>query len=427
MGFDVLVSIIAIFVLIGLSAFFSASETAFTATSRVRMYGYEKEGNKRAKIVNKIREKKDRMIGALLLGNNFVNILASAIATSALIKMFGDEGVVYATVVMTALILIFAEVMPKTYALHRADPTALKLAPLVRLVVTLFAPLTQAVAWIVRLFLRMMGVDISKVTPGSHLELLRGAIELHKGPSQETKQQRAMLRSILDLYDVEVGDIMVHRQNVTMIDANQSIRAIVEQVLDTPYSRLPVWKDDPDNIEGIIHVRLLFKELNRVGGDVSRVDLAEIMMEARYIPDSTTLHDQLQVFREKKEHFAIVVDEYGTFMGIVTLEDILEEIVGEIDDEHDENVQGVRKMHGGSFMVRGTVTIRDLNRDFDWGLPVDSDYSTVAGLILYESREVPDVGQSFMFHGFRFDIVRRLRNQITMVRVTPLKNLKKSA
>lgn len=427
MELDIFLSIIAILILMVLSAFFSGSETAFTATSRVRMYARAKDGDKRAKMVNKVREKKDRMIGALLLGNNFVNILASAIATSVMIKLFGTTGVVYATMVMTALILIFAEVMPKTYALHNADATALKLAPFVRIIVMIFAPLTQAVAWVVRFAFRVFGVDISKVAGGSHLELLRGAIEMHKGPAEETQQQRAMLRSILDLYEVEVGDIMVHRQNATMIDANQPIHKIVEQVLETPFSRLPAWRDTPDNIAGVIHVRLLFKELNRVGGDVNRVDFENIMMEPRFIPDSTSLHDQLQMFRQKREHFAIVVDEYGTFMGIVTLEDILEEIVGEIDDEHDEAVAGVRKMHGGTFMVRGTVTIRDLNREFDWGLPDDGDYATIAGLILYESRQVPDVGQSFIFHGFQFDIVRRLRNQITMVRVTPRKAIKKSA
>jgi len=419
MGFDILIPLIAILILILLSAFFSGSETAFTAASKVRLHSREKEGDKRAALVNKIRDKKDRLIGALLLGNNLVNILASALATSLLIKLFGPAGVFYATVAMTLIVLIFAEVLPKTYALHYADTMSMRLSRFVSFVVMIFAPITETVTWIVRLFLKMFGVDISKVTAGSHLELLRGAIEMHEGPGTETQEQRAMLRSVLDLFDVPVEDIMVHRQNVTMIDIDQPIKQIVEQVLETPFSRVPVWRGNQDNIEGIIHVKLLLNELNRCGGHASKVMLENVVMEPRFVPETTSLFDQLQSFKALKEHFGIVIDEYGAFMGIVTMEDILEEIVGEIEDESDHAVTGVRKLQGGSYLVDGTVTIRDLNREFDWGLP-DADYATIAGLVIYEARDVPEVGQSFMFHGFRFDIVRRLRNQITMVRVTPL-------
>jgi len=418
MEIGILLPGIAIFILLLLSGFFSGSETALTAASRVRLQSREKEGDERAGLVNKIREKKDRLIGALLLGNNLVNILASALATSVLIKMFGEAGVVYATLVMTMLVLIFAEVLPKTYALHHAETMSMKIAPVIKWVVIVFAPVTETVTWIVRQVLRLFGVDIFKVKTGSHLELLRGAIEMHDGPEQETQEQRAMLRSILDLADVDLEEIMVHRKNVAMINADDPIEKIVAQVLESSFTRLPVWQGKPDDIIGIIHTKMLLNELIESGGDVKKIELQHIMMKPRFVPESTHLYDQLQNFREKKEHIAVVVDEYGALMGVVTLEDILEEIVGEIDDEHDQNVTGVRKLTNDTLMVEGTVTIRDLNREFDWALP-DEEYATIAGLILHESQMIPEVGQSFMFHNFRFDIVRRQRNQITRIRLTP--------
>lgn len=417
MEVSILISLLAIALLIFLSAFFSGSETAFTAASRVRLTAKEKEGNKRAGLVNRIRSKKDRMIGALLLGNNLVNILASAIATSVLIKIFGDAGVFYATLMMTMLVLIFAEVLPKTYALHHAESMSLALAPIIRAVVFVFAPVTEAVTLIVRFCLKIFGVDISKVTAGSHLELLRGAIEMHHGPEEETQEQRAMLRSILDLADVDVEDIMIHRQNVTMIDTDQKVDKIVQEVLDSPYTRLPLWEGDHDNIIGVLHVKLLLKELSQCSGDTSKIDIENAIMEPWFIPETTDLYEQLQAFRERKEHFAIVVDEYGAFMGVVTLEDILEEIVGDIDDEYDQAVPGVRRVNSESYLINGDVTIRDLNREFEWGLP-DEDYATLAGLVLHEAQMVPKAGQSFIFHDFRFDVISRQKNQITKVKVT---------
>lgn len=412
-------SIGAIIVLMFLSGFFSGSETALTAASRVRLLAREKDGSKRAALVNRIRAKKDKMIGALLLGNNLVNILASALATSVLMQIFGEVGVVYATLIMTLLVLVFAEVLPKTYAFHNAEAMSMRIAPVIHVVILLFSPVTQAVTWVVRRVLMIFGVDISRVSGGSHLELLRGVIDMHAGEEQKTQEQRAMLRSILDLAEVDIEDIMVHRKNVAMIDVDQPIEKIVEDVLSSPFTRIPLWHGDPDNIVGIIHAKQFLREMMDVGGIISNMDINRMRMEPWFIPETTNLYDQLQAFRERKEHFALVVDEYGSFMGIVTLEDILEEIVGEIDDEHDETMQGVRRLSNGSYIVDGTVTIRDLNREFDWGLP-DDEYSTIAGLILFESQMVPDVGQSFRYHGFQMDVVRKLRNQITLVRVRPL-------
>jgi len=418
---DFWISSAIIFILLMLSGFFSGSETALTAASKSRLHNWEKEGSKRAGLVNKIRSRKDRMIGALLLGNNLVNILASALATSLLIKMFGEAGVVYATLIMTVLVLIFAEVLPKTYALTHADKMSVFIAPIINVVVWLFFPVAEAVNYVVRLTLKLFGADMSKMQDGSHMEVLRGVIDLHDGADQETHQQRAMLRSILDLFEVDVEKIMTHRKNILMLDAANPIEQIIEEALDSPYTRMPVYREGTDNIVGVLHAKALMRELKmreRNGEALDTIDIEDLATDPWFVPESTTLHDQLQAFKSRREHFAVVVDEYGSFMGIVTLEDILEEIVGEIDDEHDETVIGVRKQADGSYLVDGDVTIRDLNRELDWELPDDEDYSTVAGLIIHEAQAVPDVGQSFSFYDFRFDIVKRQRNQLGLIRVT---------
>lgn len=415
---DLWIPISCIIVLVFLSAFFSGSETALTAASKARLTGMEKEGNKRAGLVNKIREKKERLISALLLGNNLVNILASSIATAALIKLFGETGVVYATLIMTLMILIFAEVLPKTYALHHADKMSMVIAPIIRVLVWVFYPFAEVINRIVRLTLRLFGSDLSKVSAGSHIDVLRGVIEMHQGPERETLEQRAMLRSILDLKDVWVEEIMTHRKNVQFVNADDSVESIVEAVMASPYTRMPVYQGSSDNIVGIMHAKALLRALQAHHGKTEELNLQTMVSEPWFIPETTALWDQLQAFRTRREHFAVVIDEYGDVQGIVTLEDILEEIVGEIDDEHDVAVSGVRKQPGGTFMVDGTVTIRDLNREFHWNLP-DEDYSTIAGLLIHETKVIPQAGQSFSFYGFQFDVIKRQRNQITLIKITP--------
>lgn len=421
---DFMTELILFLVLLVCSGFFSGSETALTAASRARMHRLESDGNSRAKLVNRLRENKESLIGGLLLGNNLVNIFASALATSVLMKLFGEAGIAYATLGVTLLVLIFAEVMPKTYALLYTDRVALMVAPVVAVLVAVFSPATKMISRLVNGVFRLFGVDHDVHTFAAQEEELRGAIDLlGENAIDETgegQEKRAMLRSILDLADVNVEKIMVHRKNVRMINADQPVEKIVDDVMHSSFTRLPVWKESPDNIVGVVHTKLLLQELRQCGGDVTKLDLNRAMMEPWFIPETATLFDQLQEFRRRREHFAIMVDEYGSLMGVVTLEDILEEIVGQIDDEHDIAVEGVRPQADGSYLVDGKVTIRDLVRDLDWdSLPQDDDYATVAGLILFESQRVPSVGQSFTFHGFRFDILKKQRNQITVVRVTP--------
>ncbi len=419
MTVELLIAIAAIVVLLLISAFFSGSETALTGASLPRLHQHARRGSRRAKTVIELYARKDRLIGAILLGNNLVNITASALATYVLLLLFGDAGVIYATMGMTLLIVIFAEVLPKTYAIGKADKAALVVAPIIRIVVIVLAPITFTIQWFVRATVKPFGIELGEeFSIGHREEELRGAIDLHEGPDPDIRQERQMLRSILDLDDVEVEEIMTHRRNVTLIDVADPPGEIVEQALVSPYTRIPLYRDDPDNIVGVLHAKALLRELHAHGDRVAELDILELAAKPWFIPETTTLLDQLQAFRTRREHFAIVVDEYGAVMGIVTLEDILEEIVGSIEDEHDIAVPGVRRQPDGSYIISGTATLRDLNRELEWNLP-DDNAVTLAGLVLHEARRIPDPGQIFTFFSFRFEVLRRQRNQISSIRVIP--------
>jgi Mg2+/Co2+ transporter CorB len=414
-------TIASIAVLLALSGFFSGSETALTAASRARMNRLAEEKNKRAALVLKLTEDLERLIGALLLGNNLVNILASALATSVFVALFGNAGVVYATLVMTALVVIFAEVLPKTYAITNTDRFALAVAPMVRIVTLVFVPVTIAVRFIVRGTLGIFGVDVSEtVNVLSPHDELRGAINLHLREGGVVKRDRDMLGGILDLQDLDVSDVMVHRKNIIMIDASASNEDIVAEVLAAPHTRLPLWLDEPENIVGVLHVKDLLRALASADWKSEAIDILHLATEPWFVPDATPVQSQLNAFLRRKSHFALVVDEYGVLMGLITLEDILEEIVGDISDEHDVEHARVRLQPDGSVIVSGAVPIRDLNRKLDWHLP-DDEATTVAGLVIHEARAIPEVGQAFTFHGFKFEILRRQRNQLAVLRVTPLR------
>jgi Mg2+/Co2+ transporter CorB len=412
-----LTAIASIFFLLIISAFFSAAETSLTAVSRPLMHQLEQDGDKRAAIVNRMLASKERLLGGLLLGNNLVNILASAMATSALIELAGEAGIVYATAVMTVVVVVYGEVLPKTYAIHNADRVALSFAPMVRVLLIILGPAIRILQTISRLMMRLIGMKYATDRDSETMLIeLRGAIELHSGAG--VRHERAMLRSILDLANVTVGEVMTHRRKIAAFDIAQPQRTIIDQILASPYTRVPLWRDDSDNIVGVVHAKELLKAFTANDGNADSIDLDAIAVTPWFIPDTTSLLDQLQAFRARREHFALVVDEYGTLMGVVTLEDILEEIVGDIADEHDVASIGIRQLEDGSFIVSGQVTIRDINRQMEWRLP-DENAVTVAGLVLHEARHIPDKGQVFLFHGFRFEILRRVRNQIAALRVTP--------
>jgi len=420
MSGDIGYALISIFLLIIVAAFFSGAETGLTASSKARLNEIEKRGSTRAKAALSLLEAPERLIGALLLGNNLANITASAVATAALIKVFGDSGAVIASGVMTVVILIFAEVMPKTYAITYPERTAIFVAPLMRFISAVLGPIVISVEVIVKFTLKMLGanVDESKNILSAHEEL-RGAIDLHHKEETLVKTDKDMLGGILDLKDLEVMDVMIHRTKMVTLDANAPMKDIISTVIKSGHTRLPVWKDNPDNIIGVLHAKSLFSELQKAEGDASRVKFDDIMSDPWFVPDTRPLEDQLNAFLRRKTHFAIVVDEYGEVQGLVTLEDIIEEIVGDIKDEFDAVATGVRKSKDGSLMVDGALPLRDLNRAFDWDLP-DDEATTLAGLIIHEARMIPSVGQTFSFHGFRFEVLKKKRQQLTSIRITRL-------
>jgi Mg2+/Co2+ transporter CorB len=413
-------ALLSIFLLILVSGFFSGAETGLTATSRARLTEIERRGSKRAAMALKLTELPERLIGALLLGNNLANITASAIATAALIKIFGDSGAVIASGVMTVIILIFAEVMPKTYAIAYPERVALAVAPIMRVIAAILGPIVLTVEFIVRNTLKLFGVNIDDDAGvlSAHDEL-RGAIALHHKEETLIKTDRDMLGGILDLKDLEVADIMVHRTKMKILNGGQPVKELISEMLDSPHTRMPVYKNNPDNIVGVLHAKSLFAALQKMNGDASRIKLEDIMSPAWFVPDTRPLEDQLNAFLRRKVQLAIVVDEYGEVQGLVTLEDILEEIVGDIKDEFDGVATGVRKTRDGAFVVDGTVPIRDLNRSFDWKLP-DEEATTLAGLVIHEARMIPAQGQAFSFHGFRFEVLKKRKQQLTSIKVNPL-------
>jgi Mg2+/Co2+ transporter CorB len=419
MPIAVIAIIVAIVVLIALSAFFNLGETALTAASRARMHALEQDGNARAAVVNRVLRSPEKMIGTILIGNTLVDVLASALASGLAVVLVGEVGVVYATIVITFLIVVFAAVLPKTYALAYSDRVALLVAPLMRAVIVVLNPITVAIEFIVR--------QLLKLTPGkaddeanilaAHEEL-RGTIELQTKEGAVARHDADMLGGVLDLRDLQVSDIMVHRTKMETIDADEPPQKILDDLLRTQYTRVPVWKDEPENIVGVLHTKDLFSALGRSGWDVGKLDIMSFAVEPWFVPDTTPLKAQLNQFLKRKAQMALVVDEYGEVQGLITLEDILEEIVGQIADEHDTHEAAIRPQPDGTVNVDGTVAIRDLNRQMNWNLP-DEEATTIAGLVIHEAQTIPEPGQVFTFYGYRFEILRKTRNKIAALRISP--------
>lgn len=417
---DYWLTLVAILALICASAFFSGSETALTATSRARMHTLEVNGDERAGLVNSLIERRDRLIGALLIGNNAVNILASSLTTSLFLGLFGDSGVAIATLLMTALLVIFSEVLPKSWAISTPERFALFVAPLVRPFVAVVGPLSSVVNWIVRKLLGMFGVSISgEASMLSAHEELRGTVALLHREGSVVKADRDRLGGVLDLGELEVSDIMIHRTAMRAVNADEPPEVAIRNILESPYTRMPVWRGATDNIIGVIHAKDLIRALAEPNVEPQDLDIVKIAQKPWFVPDTTNLKDQLNAFLRRKTHFAVVVDEYGEVQGVVTLEDILEEIVGDISDEHDLEIQGVRQDSDGSIVVDGGVPIRDLNRAMDWQLP-DEEATTIAGLVIHESKSIPEERQAFTFYGKRFIVLKREKNRITRLRIRPI-------
>ena len=409
-----------VFGLLALSALFSAAETSLTGASRARMHQLEREGDRGARRVNRLLTDQETMIGAVLLGNNLINILASALTTQVLTHAIpGAWGVAAATGIMTVLVLVFAEVLPKTLAILRSDDVARVLSGPTLLVVKVFGPIIYTIQWIVRKTLGIFGVRLGMEMDvlAAHEEI-RGAVEYHHAEGLVESRDRWMLGGVLDLAEMDVSEVMVHRMAIALIDADLPPRALLAQALESGHSRMPLYRGEAENIVGVLHAKDLLQALAEADGQIDAMNIAAIVREPWFIPETTSLKDQLAAFLKRQNHFALVVDEYGALQGLVTLEDILEEIVGEIEDEHDVAVSGVKPAADGWVEVEGSVTIRDLNRAMNWDLP-DEEAVTIAGLLIHEARRIPDKGQAFAFHRHQFRVLERRGNQITRLQISP--------
>lgn len=411
--------IVLIICLLG-SFFFSSSETAFTASSDALLHEMQKNGNKSAARVRRIKEKPDKFLSVILFGNNIVNIAATAISTSLCIKFFGEQwGAFIATFIVSFIVLIFCEIMPKTLAINNPNTLSLLFSPIISLLTFLFAPFVIFLNTFVRTVMKILGLlKKEKGRNNARIEL-RGAIELQK--SNEIASERPMLKSVLDLNEVEIGDIMTHRKKIISFDINVPVDILKEEILGCPYTRIPLWENEPDNIVGILHTKAFLRALEAHEGEENELDIRSILTQPWYVMETTSLLKQLQNFRKRREHLALVVDEYGVLQGLVSLEDVLEEIVGDIMDETDhpnEKNTEIETQPNGSILVAGSVAIRDLNRHFGWELP-DEEASTVAGLLLYETERIPPKGSTFTFYNFTFKITDATGHQITRILITP--------
>ena len=418
----------AILALLVLSGLFSGSETALTAASRAKLRNQADKGSKGAAQALKITEDNERLIGSVLLGNNLVNILAASLATALFTRLFGESGVALATLVMTLLVLIFAEVLPKTYAITNAEPAAARVAPVITLVIRVFAPIVALVRWLVRGILSVFGVQTD---PDSHIlavrEEIAGALQLGHSEGVVEKEDRDRILGALDLGDRTVEEIMLHRSQIEMINADDSPEVIVGQCLQSNHTRLPLYRGEPENIIGVVHAKNLLRAMHKIltgtkaaARSFEKFDICDVANKPYFIPETTTLDEQMRQFLRMRSHFALVVDEYGTLEGLITLEDILEEIVGEITDEFDvDEEHDIHRTDDHQYLVDGAMTIRDLNRATDWTLPDDAA-NTVAGLVIHEARIIPKPAQVFSFHGFRFEVIEVDGNRITRLKIRPL-------
>ncbi|MFC3530119.1 HlyC/CorC family transporter [Paracoccus mangrovi] len=416
----------AIVVLLALSGFFSGSETALTASSRAKLRARADKGDRGAQRALSVTEDSERLIGSILLGNNVVNILSASLATALFTRLLGSSGVAAATLVMTVLVLIFSEVLPKTYAILAPEDLASRVARPIGIVTRIMSPIVTVVRLIVRGILALFGIRAD----GSGLvfsvqEEIAGALAIGHSSGAVQKEERDLLMGALDLGERSVEEIMLHRSGIQMLDAELPADAVLEQVLKSPHTRLPVYRGERENVVGVIHAKDLLRGVRRAIQDkgpeaLKDFDVLSTAMPPYFVPDTTALDEQLREFLRRHTHFALVVDEYGSLRGLITLEDILEEIVGEITDEHDTDaVQSLSPDPQGDYLVDGAMTIRDLNRALDWTLP-DDEANTLAGLVIHMAQSIPTPGQVFSFEGYRFEVVARRENRITRLRVRPL-------
>ena len=412
--------LILVIILMLISAIFAASETSITAASRPKVHRMINEGNKRAKKLEKLLKSREKVISTMLIGNNVVNIVASALATSVLIKLFGEAGVVYATIGMTILVVVFAEIMPKTFALKNPDKMAVFLAPLMEILVKIFLPFTHLIQKMVNSFVNLFFDKSNKNYYEKNFEEIRDTVDLKHQEGSIFKYDKDLIEGVLDLSDTEISEIMVHRKEIESINIELPINEIIKQALEISYTRIPLWKGNTDNIVAILNVRKLLKFLHFYKGNLAKFDLKSATSEAWFVPSTNSLRAQLFAFRKKKKRFALVIDEYGSLLGLVTLEDILEEIVGEIKEQGDESEINVIKIKSGAYKIAGKTLIRDLNKKLDWDILEGDHAYNLAAFIINHLERIPEEKETFKIEDYQFEILKRRNNDLILVKAKKL-------
>ncbi len=405
---------ILVFLIIA-SGFFSGSETGLMSLNRYRLRNLVNKKHKGATLAQKLLDTPERLIGLILLGNNAVNILASAIATIIGLRLMGEAGIAVATAVLTVIILVFAEVTPKTLAALHPERYALPASFLLSLLLKFFYPVVWFINQITNLLLRLLGIPKQKrnITRLSRDEL---RIVVNEASSMIPRQHQEMLLGILDLEQISIDEIMIPRNEIVGIDLEDDWNTVVKQLSESQHTRLPVYEDDIDHIVGMLHLRNALALFNQKSFDVD--DLRNIIREAYYVPAGTPLNTQLLNFQKEKRRIALVVNEYGDIQGLITLEDILEEIVGEFTTDPAASSKDIYQQEDGSYLINGSITIRELNKALGWDLSAEGP-KTLNGVILEYLEQIPDPGTSLMLEQYPIEITQSNINAIKTIRYNP--------
>jgi len=405
------------FVLLGLlfliasSAFFSGSETALMAVDRWRIRHLSRKG-RRARLVEKTLKEPEKLIGTILLGNNLVNVAASALATAIAIKFVGEEGVIWSTLIMTLLILLFAEITPKTIAAYYPEQMSILIVQPIYVLIRLLYPIVRVLSAVSNKLIALLHLEKSGLEPILGIEEIAAMLQVGAEEGVLKKRDEEMLQAVLALDRIPVESVMLPTRDVVAFEIDTPYEEIVARVKESEFSRYPVYQESKSEVSGFVHIKDLFKWTGTPG----QFSLKRLMRRASYVPEGKSLRQQLVDFQKSRIHLAFVVDEYGEVVGIVCLEDILEEIVGEIEDEHDRFLRRILPQSDGSFLVDGSVSIRDLNKWLIWDLPEDG-YQTIAGLVLTLFGRLPEMGEEVRWRTFRFRVEEMFEKAITQIRV----------
>ncbi len=407
-----------IFLIVGLLAFggiMSAGETSITASAPGKLHRLKSDGNKQAITVLRIIKIKDRVISTLLIGNSLSNTLCTTIATSLFIDVLGDDvGTIVASIVMSFVIIVFSEVIPKAIAVAKPEKIALLIAPAILILLKLFKPLNILLSYVVKAFCFLFGINLKQEV--SVEDEVRGVIEHHMHEGNVIKDDRDMLGGILDIRNMVIADIMIHRSKIFAINIDTPNEKLLKATLASNHTRIPIWEKTPDNIIGILHIKDLVRKIHGTKIDEKDINVRSLLKPPIFVADNALVTHQLQLFKEGQSHLACVVDEYGDLQGIITMEDVMEEVFGQIYDEHDYAHNKIVKKSENEYMIDGSVSIRDVNRELNWDLP-ETEAITIAGFVINEMKRIPNQGEFIIIDNLKIVVKKKTQNKVKSLSV----------